>query len=278
MHKFTILTSLYKSRPFLKNYFNTIFSQLILPDEIVLVDDTKNPDDLEEIIKKQKIKYKFNKIILERNSENCGPTISLNKGLSKCSNNLIFRLDVDDLWLPNHTKKTLEYYEKDKNFLIYSNTLKRKNILTNIKCDEYFINENHLIHSSWLINRNICKNFRYRMNRPSVALEDYYTLLYYKWKKYRIFFSYDITTIYTENLSSHGRNHIKNKKYINIRKKISLLFFLLNLKYKTLFEKIYFILFKYGLLKFAVLMLWILDYLMIKRSFNYINDIISKKK
>lgn len=277
MHKFTILTSLYKSELFLKNYFNTIFNQLILPDEIILIDDTKNPKDLEKIIEINKIKYKFNKIILEKNLENCGPTISLNKGLSKCSNDLIFRLDVDDLWLPNHTKKTLEYYEKDKNYLIYSNSLKKKNILTNIKCDEYFINENHLIHSSWLINRNICKNFKYRMNKPSIALEDYYTMLYYKWKNFNFFFSYDITTIYTENLFSHGRNFKNNKRFINIRKKISILFFKLSLRNKTFFEKLYFILFKYSLLKLAVLTLWTLDYLMLKRCFLYIKNILSKK-
>ena len=187
MHKFTILTSLYKSELFLEDYFNTIFNQLILPNEIVLIDDTKNPNDLEEIINVQKIKHKFDRIILLKNSKNIGPALSLNKGLLSCSNNLIFRLDVDDLWLPNHTKKTLEYYEKDKNYLIYSNSLKRKNLLTNIKCDEYYINENHLIHSSWLINRNVCENFKYRMKKPSVALEDYFTLLYYIRKKHKIF-------------------------------------------------------------------------------------------
>jgi glycosyltransferase involved in cell wall biosynthesis len=275
MLKFTILTSLYKSELFLKDYFNTIFDQLILPDEIVLVDDTKNPNDLEEIIKAQKIKYKFNRIILVKNSTNIGPTLSLNKGLLKCSNNLIFRLDVDDLWLPNHTKKTLEYYEKDKSYLIYSNSLMKKNFLTEIKCDDYFINENHLIHSSWLINRNICENFNYKMKKPSVALEDYYTLLYYIWKKYKVFYTFDITAIYKENFFSHGKNNKTNKKYIKTRKKISILFFLLYLRNKTLSEKIYFILFEYGLLKLSVLILWIQDYLMIKRFIFYI---INKKK
>ena len=270
MHKFTILTSLYNSNTFLNNYFKTIFDQLLLPDEIILIDDTKNPHNLEKIIEEQKTKNRFKNIILLKNPENLGPTMSLNKGLLKCSNNLIFRLDVDDLWLPNHTIQTLEYYEKDNSYLIYANSLKEKNFWTNMKCDKYFINENHLIHSSWLINKNICKNFKYRMNRPSVALEDYYTMLYYKWHSFKFFFSNNITTIYTENISSHGRRYLGNKKYISIRKKISILFLKLYLRNKNFLQKMNFILFQYGLLKLIILIIWILDYIKIRYFSLYI--------
>ena len=270
MHKFTILTSLYNSDIFLNNYFKTIFDQLLLPDEIILIDDTKNSPNLEKIIEEQKTKNRFKNIILLKNPKNFGPTMSLNKGLLKCSNNLIFRLDVDDLWLPNHTIQTLEYYEKDNSYLIYANSLKQKNFLTTMKCDEYLINENHLIHSSWLINKNICKDFKYRMSRPSIALEDYYTLLYYKWHNFKFFFSNNITTIYTENISSHGRRYLNNKKYINIRKKISILFLRLYLRNKNFLQIMNFILFQYGLLKLIVLIIWILDFIKIRHFSIYI--------
>lgn len=270
MHKFTILTSLYNSDTFLNNYFKTIFDQLLLPEEIILIDDTKNPHNLEKIIEEQKTKNRFKNIILLKNPKNLGPTSSLNKGLLKCSNSLIFRLDVDDLWLPNHTMQTLEYYERDSSYLIYANSLKQKNFFTTMKCDEYFINENHLIHSSWLINKNICKNFKYRMNRPSVALEDYFTMLYYKWHNFKFFFSNNITTIYTENISSHGRKFLYNQRYIHIRKKISILFLTYYLKNKNFLQKINFILFQYNLFKFIILIIWILDYLKIRYFFLYI--------
>ena len=83
MHKFTILTSLYNSNNFLNNYFKTIFDQLLLPDEIILIDDTKNPHNLEKIIEEQKTKNRFKNIILLKNPKNLGPTMSLNKGLLK---------------------------------------------------------------------------------------------------------------------------------------------------------------------------------------------------
>ena len=46
MKKFTILTSIYNSKKFLSSYFKTISIQKYMPDEIVLIDDTKNPKDL----------------------------------------------------------------------------------------------------------------------------------------------------------------------------------------------------------------------------------------
>ena len=90
MKKFSILTSIYKSKKFLKGYFKTISIQKYKPDEIILIDDTNNQKDLENIILKFKKKYKFNKIVLLKNKKNLGPAKSLNKGLKKIKNKLIF--------------------------------------------------------------------------------------------------------------------------------------------------------------------------------------------
>ena len=278
MLKYSILTSLYKSENFLDDYFATIFNQLILPNQIILIDDTKNSLRLDEIIEEKKIKYKFSNIILIKNNVNLGPTISLNKGIKLSDNNLIFRLDVDDLWQPNHTKQTLEYYFKDPSYLIYCNSLRNKNFLTKMKCDKYLINENFTIHSSWLINKNVCKNFRYRINKPSIALEDYFTLLYYRWHNFKFYISENITVIYRENFFSHGNLNKFNIKYINFRKKISKLFFILNFRNKTTSKKIYFFLFEYGLIKYAVLIFWIYDYFKIKKYFYLVKTILSNYK
>tara|TARA_X000000950_G_scaffold288478_1_gene405454 strand:+ start:1271 stop:2077 length:807 start_codon:yes stop_codon:yes gene_type:complete len=265
MNKFSVLTSIYKSEPHLKTYFKTIFSQIILPSEIVLVDDTKNPINIDEIIEQQKRIYNFNNIKLIKNIKNLGPARSLNKGLKFCSYNLIFRLDVDDEWKNSHTFKMLEFYEKNKNYLIYSNSLKKQNFLTNLKCDKYFINENHLIHSSWMINRNICKNFKYRMETPSVALEDYFSILYYKKKGFNFFYTYKKTTLYNYVEGSHGKMNLANKKYLKMRKMISRKFFHFHLINKSLFEKINFIFFKFGLIKTLIFLLWIQDYIGLRK-------------
>ena len=81
MTNFSVLTSIYKSEPYLKTYFKTIFSQKILPSEIVLVDDTKNPKNIDQIINDQKQINNFNNIKLIKNINNLGPARSLNRGL-----------------------------------------------------------------------------------------------------------------------------------------------------------------------------------------------------
>ncbi len=50
MIKFSILTSIYKSEKFLNSYFKTISNQKYKPDEIVLIDDTRNPKNLKKIL------------------------------------------------------------------------------------------------------------------------------------------------------------------------------------------------------------------------------------
>lgn len=269
MIKFSILTSLYNSKEFLDNYFNIIFCQEVLPTEIILIDDTNNPDNLDEIINKKKFLYNFGNIKIIKNNKNLGPAISLNKGIKYCSNDLIFRLDVDDTWSPDHTKKMITYYLKNNDFLIYAVSLKKKNFLTNLKCDNFFINENHLIHSSWLINRTICKKFRYHMMTPSVALEDYFTLLYYIKKDFKIFFTHIQTVKYNFVENSHGRNFSKNIKYQKIRKLISKKMLYINInKKKNFLKKIKFFIFDYGLLKYLILQFWIYDKIYLRKYFK----------
>ena len=276
MIKYSILSSFHRSQKFIDSFFKTVFDQTYLPDEIVIIDDKDNGLDFESVIDNKKKFYNFNNITLIVNNQNLGPAISLNKGLLACKNNLVFRLDSDDLWHPEHTKKMLENYNKNKNFLIYGNTLRKKNILTYLKCDRYFINENHIIHSSWMINKNICSSFKYRMKKPSVALEDYFTILYYIRKNYKIFFSYETTAIYTVNLNSHGRLNLFKKKYNSVKKKIHIAFLIHNLKNKTFIQKTYFVLFQYNLLRLLILILWVIDLFKIKKITYYIKYLVFK--
>jgi glycosyltransferase involved in cell wall biosynthesis len=248
-NKFSIVSSLYNSENYIENYFKTIFSQKLLPEEVIIIDDTNNPKNLEKIIEKKKIFFRFNNIILIKNNFNYGPAISLNKGLAISKNKLIFRIDIDDIWYENHTLEMLKLYENNPNYLIYANSIKKRSFLTDIKCDDYFINENHLVHSSWLINMNVCKNFRYHMLKPSIGLEDYFTLLYYS-KNYKIFYTFKKTVDYLNFQNSHGKVSRKHKNYLKIRNKISRIFLYNNLKNKNFFQKIYFVIFNFGLVKF----------------------------
>jgi glycosyltransferase involved in cell wall biosynthesis len=264
---FTILTSLYNCNYFLDNYFKNIFNQIILPSEIILIDDGNNYN-LDEIINNKKKKYDFQNIILLKNKKNIGLGLSLNLGLKITSNKLIFRLDVDDEWLKNHTQKMLNNYNQDKNNVIYAESLKYNNLMNIIKCDNFLINENSTIHSSWLINKNVCPDFRYHVVNPKIALEDYFTLFWHKYHGYRINISYrQITTIYNDTPGSLGKKYANNIHYLKNRKKLSKFFFNHELKKRNLFSKLNLILFEMNLIRIIVFLFWIQDIIKIKYFF-----------
>jgi glycosyltransferase involved in cell wall biosynthesis len=269
LQKFSILTALFNSGNYLDNYFKNIFSQNILPDEILLIDDGENPKDLNNFINSIKKIYNFQNIILIKNKRNIGLGPSLNIGLKKSSNNLIFRLDVDDTWLPNHTQKMMSLYKKNQNYLIYAESLKHSNLCNFIKCDDFLINENSTIHSSWLINKNILMNFRYRLLNPKIALEDYFTLFWHQYRGYKLKISFDqITTIYNDTPGSLGKKYANNFYYLRNRKKISTFFLLHNLKKRrNFFSKIYFILFQFNLIRIIIFYFWIQDIFKVKKIY-----------
>ena len=267
MENFTILTGLYNSNSFLDNYFKNIFKQIILPNEIILIDDGNNYN-LDEIIYNKKKQYNFQNIIIIKNKKNIGLGLSLNKGLKISSNNLVFRIDADDEWLENHTKKMLNSYNQDKNYAIYAESLKYKNLRTFIKCDNFLINENSTIHSSWLINKNKVPNFRYHLVTPKIALEDYFTLFWLKYKGYKVHISNrQITTIYNNTADSLGKRYANNINYKKNRKKLSRFFFNLELKKRNIFFKLYFILFQFNLIRVIIFFFWIQDIFNIRSLF-----------
>ncbi len=274
MIKYSILTSIYKSEKFLKNYFKTISIQKYKPDEIILVDDTNNPKNLKKILNNYKKKYNLKKIILLRNKFNLGPAKSLNKGLKKVKNNLIFRLDVDDTWKKNHVSSMLENYIKNKKCLIYAVSIKRSNLVNIIKCDDYFINENHTLHSSWLINKNVNKSFSYKIENPIFAPEDYATIIFYLRKNFKFYFSNKNTIIYNySNPFSHGKTFGRNLFVIKKKKEFARKQFnyfsskLGNSKFKFV-NKVYFIFFKFGIIKYLVYIFWTLDLIKLKLLLN----------
>jgi glycosyltransferase involved in cell wall biosynthesis len=270
MKKFSILTSIYQSEKFLKNYFRTISIQKYKPEEIILVDDTKNPKNLKKILENYKKKYKFKKIVLIKNKKNLGPAKSLNIGLKKTKIDLIFRLDVDDTWKKNHISTFLNYHEKDSNCLIYAVSIKNSNLRNKIKCDDYFINENHTLHSSWLINRKINRKFKYMLENPVLALEDYATIAYYIRRNFKIYTTNQNSINYNSlNPFSHGKSFNKNIHFINKKKEIALRQFIYSYKKfgKSKFRIINilsFIIFKFGILKFFVFIFWTLDLVKLK--------------
>jgi glycosyltransferase involved in cell wall biosynthesis len=109
MVKFTVLIAVYeKENPdFLKLALESIwFQQTLKPSEIVLVCDGPLTRELDKVINVFKLNAPLKVLKLEKNY---GLGNALSKGLYICSNELVIRMDSDDISAPDRFEKQLKY-------------------------------------------------------------------------------------------------------------------------------------------------------------------------
>lgn len=109
--KFSVLISVYiKEKPsYFSEALESIINQSLVPDEIVLVKDGPLTNDLEIVID-EFIRKNQNKVKIIELPENKGLGNALSIGVLECSNELIARMDTDDIC-------TFYRFEKQINFL-----------------------------------------------------------------------------------------------------------------------------------------------------------------
>ncbi|MCF0114853.1 MAG: glycosyltransferase, partial [Erysipelotrichaceae bacterium] len=106
--KFSVLMSLYyKEKPEnLRQCLDSLLNQTVLPDEITIVKDGPLTDELEEVLKEYKDinpdLYTF--VPLETNH---GLGLALAEGIKVCRNELVARMDTDDISVSNRFEKQL---------------------------------------------------------------------------------------------------------------------------------------------------------------------------
>lgn len=117
--KFTVLMSVYKKEKaeYLKLALDSIINQTLKPNEIVLVQDGKLTNELQAVITDylQKYSYIFKTYALKQNQ---GLGKALNFGMQKCSNELIARMDTDDIAEPNRFELQIKEFEQDKELML----------------------------------------------------------------------------------------------------------------------------------------------------------------
>lgn len=113
MEKYSVLMSLYrKEKP---EYFvlavDSMIYQTIRPDEIVIVKDGPLTEELDVLLEKYKKEYpELIRIVV--NETNLGLGLALNRGLEACRNELIARMDTDDISKPERCEKQLKRFEE----------------------------------------------------------------------------------------------------------------------------------------------------------------------
>lgn len=108
--QFSVLMSVYaKEKPeYLSDALDSIIEQTVAPDEIILVEDGPLSPDLLDVIHRYKER---GKIISVKLPENVGLGVALNKGLVACSNDLVARMDSDDISIPYRFECLIEFMQ-----------------------------------------------------------------------------------------------------------------------------------------------------------------------
>lgn len=120
---FSVLLSVYyKEKPeFLEKSLESIwYDQSVKPSEIVLVKDGPLTYELEAVIENY-IKLLPLKIIAL--PENKGLGIALSEGLIHCTNDLVARMDGDDIAAPNRFLKQIQYFEQNPEISLLSSNI-----------------------------------------------------------------------------------------------------------------------------------------------------------
>ncbi len=117
--KYSVLMSVYyKEKPeYLKLSIESMLNQTLKPDEIVIVKDGKLTKELEDVIQYYSSVYPniFTIISLKNN---VGLGLALNEGLKKCRNELVARMDTDDVSLKERCELQVSEFIKNKNLCI----------------------------------------------------------------------------------------------------------------------------------------------------------------
>lgn len=116
---YSVLMSVYdKEKPeYLRQAIESMLCQTVMPEQFVIVLDGKLNEELQKVINEYNAKNPalFTIVPLK---QNVGLGKALDIGLTKCRNELIARMDSDDISLPERCEKELELFEQDTDLVI----------------------------------------------------------------------------------------------------------------------------------------------------------------
>jgi Glycosyltransferases, probably involved in cell wall biogenesis len=111
---FSVLMSIYaKEKPeYFELALESVCTQTVVPDEIVIVQDGEITSGLHYICNKYKQRYP-NKFCIVSLKTNQGLGVALQEGVKACSYELIARMDTDDIAKPDRFERQLAEFEKN---------------------------------------------------------------------------------------------------------------------------------------------------------------------
>jgi glycosyltransferase involved in cell wall biosynthesis len=114
---FSVLMSLYNGEKagFLDLCLKSLHEQTLVPDQIVIVFDGPIHNSLIEVISKWEATLNITRVVLTVNS---GLGVALNSGLKYCNNEIICRMDTDDVCRTDRCEKLVTMLQNDNNLAL----------------------------------------------------------------------------------------------------------------------------------------------------------------
>lgn len=133
---YSVLMSIYYNEQpeYFRASIESMLAQTVIPEQIVIVEDGKLTTELDEIIEEYNSEYPniFTAVPL---NENVGLGLALNEGLKKCRNELVARMDTDDISMESRCELQVNEFLKDNELSIVGSIINEfdndpKNILS----------------------------------------------------------------------------------------------------------------------------------------------------
>lgn len=132
--KYSVLMSVYiKEKPeYLREAIDSMLNQTVKTDDFVIVCDGPLNEGLNKVITDYVTTYSglFNVYRLEKNM---GLAKALNNGILQCKNEIIARMDSDDVSAPNRIEEQLKAMEKQNADIVGSNIIEFEGNIANTK-------------------------------------------------------------------------------------------------------------------------------------------------
>lgn len=195
MDNYSILTTVYaKEEPsFLRDSIESMLAQTVRTNDYVIVKDGPLTAELDAVLAEYAEHYDFFHIVALE--ENVGLGAALRAGLSVCKNDLVARLDSDDISMPNRCECQLQAFDEDADLVIVGTDMYEFNndpdeiIAVKVmphapeELYRYGKRRNAFNHSSVMYRKSVIeKHGSYSTMRRSQDVELFSKILFYKYK------------------------------------------------------------------------------------------------
>lgn len=116
--------------------------------EIVWVNDGSSAENTTLLKKELELFEKttrFTKVIYIENETNKGLGFSLSNGVLRCSNEIICRMDADDIMRDNRLQTQIDFMNKNKDCVLCGSQIQMFRVLNNVKSDSGVTSHQHII-------------------------------------------------------------------------------------------------------------------------------------